>query len=294
MSSEFILSGEEERDSRVKDLVRGAESAGINNPENRIVITGKGGTGKTTITAILSYLIAEKHKVLDVDADPQMNLPYALGLDRKVAAKIVPLNVQADYIEEKTGARPGSGWGEFLSLNPDVSDVVERFGIGINDKISILVMGTLHKSGIGCLCPENDLLESVVRHISIRNDERILMDTEAGVEHFGRAIARGFGHAIVVSEVSFNSIQVASSAVTLAWDLGIKNIHLVFNRVAGNKDDIDSLIDEIDPSIPFTVDQIPFDENLRTVDPSVKPLLTSNSKMVPAVRKLLNRIYESS
>ncbi|HIH60977.1 MAG TPA: AAA family ATPase [Ferroplasma sp.] len=290
---DFTLSNEVKRDEIVKKLVEGTEEFAINRPGNRIVITGKGGTGKTTITAILSYLFAKESHVLAVDADPQMNLPYALGMKRELAREIVPLNRHVDYIEEKTGARPGSGWGEFLSLNPDVSDVVDRFGIDVDERISLLVMGTLHKAAIGCLCPENDLLDSVVRHISLRNDDVILMDTEAGVEHFGRAIAKGFGHAIVVSDVSFNSVQVADSAIKLAWDLGIQKIHLVFNRVGSNESSIKDLLKEMDQSIPFTIDYIPYDDSLGAVDPSVKPLIKNNTTILPAVEKLLKRVQNS-
>jgi len=55
--------------------------------------------------------------------------------------------------EEKTGAKPGSSWGAFFKLNPDVSDVIDRFGININDKLGLLVMGTVKKAAAGCLLP---------------------------------------------------------------------------------------------------------------------------------------------
>lgn len=287
----FTQISEEERDAKVRKIIPRDNMDSPDNSENRIVITGKGGTGKTTITAMLSYMLEKNHHVLAVDADPQMNLPYAMGMDKNAVKRIIPLNMQVDYIEERTGARPGSGWGEFLSLNPDVTDVVNRFGVKIDDRISILVMGTLHKSGIGCLCPENDLLDAVVRHISIRNNENILMDTEAGVEHFGRAIARGFGHAIVVSDVTFNSVQVAASAMKLAWDLGIKGIHLVFNRVEKGTDEVNELLGEIDADLPYTVDMIPYDGKVKTINPSVKHLMTEENAFLPAVKELLNKIY---
>ena len=149
----------------------------------RVVITGKGGAGKTTLTALLCHLFAKgKYKVLAVDEDPQMNLPYALGLPQETCERIVPLSENADYIEEKVGARPGEGWGAFLSLNPSVDDVVERFGFENKVGVKLLVMGTVTEAGKGCLCPENALLAAVMQHIDVRENETILMDTQAGVE----------------------------------------------------------------------------------------------------------------
>jgi CO dehydrogenase maturation factor len=79
----------------------------------------KGGVGKTTLTACLSRMLAgDGLKVLAADEDPQMNLPYALGLPVAEAEQIVPLNRNPDYIEEKTGARPGKSFGALFRLNP--------------------------------------------------------------------------------------------------------------------------------------------------------------------------------
>ncbi|MDT8357949.1 MAG: AAA family ATPase, partial [Methanomicrobiaceae archaeon] len=110
----------------------------------KVVVTGKGGVGKTTITALLAHLIAkEGMRVLAVDEDPQQNLAFSLGYPVEMAARIVPLSENIEYIEEKTGARPGEGWGLFLTLNPNVTDVVERFGVHIRDGLDLLVMGSV-------------------------------------------------------------------------------------------------------------------------------------------------------
>ena len=167
----------------------------------RVVVTGKGGVGKTTLTALLALLLGRREfRVLALDADPQMNLPFALGLPLEQVRSLVPLSENADYVEEKTGARPGAGWGLFFRLNPEVDDVVKRFGVTGPGGVRLLVMGNTVQPAAGCLCPENALLGAVVNAIGLRRDEAILMDTQAGFEHFGRALAKGFKHALVVTD----------------------------------------------------------------------------------------------
>ena len=91
----------------------------------RIAVVGKGGVGKSTLTALLSRVMAQRGLgVTAVDADEQRNLAVTLGFDPLESDTIVPLAQQADYIEEKTGARPGEGSGGIVRLNPDTADVV--------------------------------------------------------------------------------------------------------------------------------------------------------------------------
>ena len=244
--------------------------------EFRLVLTGKGGVGKTTLTATLARLLARSsHRVLALDADPQMNLPFVLGLHESAARALVPLSQSADYVEEKTGARPGRGFGGCLRLNPDVTDVVDRFGVLGPDGVRLMVMGTVSQPATGCLCPENALLASVAGHVSLRDTEAVLIDTQAGVEHFGRALARGFRHAAVVTDPTFNGVQVALHAARLARELGIPKVHLVVNRVRGQADleKVHELLRN-EGVFGFASEHVlPYDERLLECEPSVTALL---------------------
>jgi CO dehydrogenase maturation factor len=256
----------------------------------RVVITGKGGVGKTSLTAMLARLLSRRaYRVLALDSDPQMNLPYALGIPPEQARRLVPLSQNPEYVEEKTGARPGSGWGLFFRLNPDVRDVVERFGVVGPDDVNLLVMGTLVQPAAGCLCPENSLLASVVDAMNLRKNEAILMDTQAGVEHFGRALAKGFRHAAVVTDPTFNGVQVALHAARLSRELGIPAVHLVVNRVRGGHDvdKVGRLIAD-EGGFSFASEHyLPYDERLLAIEPAVGPLLQSTgSPLVAAVSAL--------
>jgi CO dehydrogenase maturation factor len=261
----------------------------MNHQGFRVVITGKGGVGKTTITSLLSHLFtARGYSVLAVDEDPQMNLPYAIGVTPKEGESIIPLSKNLDYVEEKTGARPDSGYGLMFSLNPDVSDVVERFGVKGPDGVNILVMGTVQKAATGCLCPENSLLDAVIRHINLREGEVILMDTQAGVEHFGRALAKGFNQAVLVADPTFNSIEVVKHSAILARELDIPDIHLVINRVRspGDITKVNGMLAEYE-GLFSGKHYIPYDEMMLLYDPDVRPLLEEESEFVDGVRELL-------
>jgi len=255
---------------------------------HRIVVVGKGGVGKSTLTALLARLLARSGaSVLAIDADEQRNLGATLGLDLDVLAGLVPVSAAGDYVEEKTGARPGEGAGGMLRLNPDTADIVDRLSITGPDGVRLLVMGGVQRAGGGCLCPENALLAAAIAGMRLRHDALVLMDTHAGVEHFGRALARGFDSAIVVVEPTFNATQVGLETARLARELGIGDIHLVINRSRGpaDRDRVLTHIDALGGCALDTVHLLPFDQRVLETEPSVDDLL-EHSDIAYAVRHL--------
>ena len=275
-----IEGSDKERRQRLFDIadkLKEFSKKGVKKEEGfRVVVTGKGGAGKTTIAAMLSRIFARKgYKVLAIDEDPQMNLPYAIGISPDVADTTVPLSKNADYIEERTGARPGAGWGLMLTLNPYVDDVVDKFGVLGPDEVRVLVMGTVVQAATGCLCPENALLDAVMNYIVLRENEVIIMDTQAGMEHFGRAMAEGFQHAVIILTPSFNSVQVGLHLAKLANDLKIKHVYLIINKVR-KKNDIKKVEDMLKKfkNIKYDIiETIPYDDILLDIEPSIEPLV---------------------
>jgi CO dehydrogenase maturation factor len=259
----------------------------------RIVITGKGGVGKTSLTALLAHLFAKQgFRVLAVDGDPQQNLAVTLGIPPDDAARIAPVSQSIEYLREKTGAGPGISPGGLLTLNPDVSDVIDRFSVVVEKNLRLLVMGGISQAGGGCLCPEYTLLAAIFRHMRLLPDEVVLLDTPAGMEHFGRAVADGFSCALVVADPSYNALCVAKECSVLARELGINNNILVVNRVGNH-----TVADKISPIMGgFTGFShrvlLPFDPEFVLAEPAVSQLLSSDSEFIMEVRILTEIISD--
>jgi CO dehydrogenase maturation factor len=202
-------------------------------------------------------------------------------------ARVVPLASSADYIEEKTGARPGEGSGAMLRLNPDTSDVVDRLAVSAPDGVRLLVMGGVQRAGGGCLCPENALLAAAIANMRLRQGEVVIMDTHAGVEHFGRALARGFDRALVVVEPTFNSVQVGLETARLAKELGIETIDLVVNQCRNDGDVARALscVERLGGFEFSSITELPFDECVLVSEPSIGDLL-DDSPLATALQSL--------
>jgi CO dehydrogenase maturation factor len=201
----------------------------------KIAVSGKGGVGKTTLSALLAHIYAgQGRSVIAIDADPAGGLAEALGFPRELIAQVAPVAEMGDLIYERTGARPGTSGG-FFSLNPRVDDIPDRFSVA-HRGIRFLRLGTVEKGGSGCICPESSLLQALVTHLILYRDEMLILDMEAGVEHLGRATAQAVDAFLVVVEPGRRSLGTAARVRDLAKDLGIGRVYAVGNRVRHEDD----------------------------------------------------------
>ncbi len=214
----------------------------------KIAITGKGGVGKTTLTALIAQVLASQgRKVLAVDADPSPCLAGALGFPDDLRAKLCPIADMDDLIYERTGAKKGQVGG-FFTINPRVDDIPERFSV-IYRGVQLLEMGSVELGGSGCICPEAAMLKTLFTNLMFRKDEVLLLDMYAGVEHLGRATVDFVDAMLIVVEPTRRSLGTAVQIKKLANDIGLNRIYLVGNKVR-NQDEEDFLNQET-PQIPI-------------------------------------------
>jgi len=200
----------------------------------KIAVSGKGGVGKTTFSALLIRILDEEGKhVLAIDADPDANLAAAIGIDD--SDKIAAISDMKELIYERTKAKPG-GMGSFFKLNPKVDDLPDTLSVKLNN-IKFIRIGGIKKGGSGCICPESTLLKALITHIVLQRNEVVVMDMEAGIEHLGRATAMAVDKLIVVVEPGRRSIDTAERIKKLASEIGISNIKIVGNKIRSDKDE---------------------------------------------------------
>ena len=220
----------------------------------KVAFSGKGGAGKTTIASLfIKALATDGMRVLAVDCDPVADLGRFLGI--KDAERITPIAEMKELINERTQAAYDR---TFYKLNPKVEDIPDAFAKKIGN-IKLIVIGTPKAGGSGCMCPESSFLKALLSRLLLQEDECVVMDMEAGVEHLGRATASFVNHLFIITEPTVSSIEAAKKISRLAGDIKIKDISVILNKVRKNQD-IDFVKDNIS-SLPL-IGSIPFAENL--------------------------------
>ncbi|MBS3788037.1 AAA family ATPase [Candidatus Bipolaricaulota bacterium] len=192
----------------------------------KVAIVGKGGVGKSTISALLgTYGVERGREVIAIDADPDMNLSSCLGVKNTA----IPLIELEDLIAERAGG------GGLVKLNPKVSDIPDKF-YEKADGVKLMVFGTVWSGGSGCTCPENAFLREVLNHLMLERKEVVVVDMEAGIEHLGRGTGEGVDALVAVVEPDHRSLETKWRIEELAEDIGLAKTYTVCNKVRGAED----------------------------------------------------------
>ncbi|RQD78101.1 MAG: carbon monoxide dehydrogenase [Candidatus Syntrophonatronum acetioxidans] len=197
----------------------------------KIAISGKGGVGKTTVAAnLVKAFSRDGYSVYAVDADPDVSLGQTLGFKGEDLARLQPLIDMKEVIDDKS-----SGGGLFYDLNPDVDDVVEDYSLKMGN-IKFLRMGGVKQGGSACYCKENSFLNAVLNSLLFDQEDVVILDMSAGIEHLTRGTSDGVDLIIIITEPTKVSVQTTRVVQQLARDLGIKKIKVLGNKIRHAKE----------------------------------------------------------
>lgn len=204
-----------------------------------IAIAGKGGTGKTTVAALLIKFLSQKGLVLAVDADPSTNLNQALGLPLNDNNTVGRIREKMTEDVSKGRFSPTITKPEYL-FSKIMGSLVESKGF------DLLAMG--RPEGPGCYCAPNEFLRaSLDKLVKDYKYNYIVMDCEAGMEHISRQTTRDVDVLLVMSDPTIRGVTVAARMKDLIGELrsNVGKVGLIVNRVKGElSPEIKKVIDE--------------------------------------------------
>lgn len=250
----------------------------------KIAIVGKGGVGKTTITACLARLLGrDGYNVIAVDADPSLNLSTSMGIPREITMKTPTLFNEEEFIKSRTLLPEG-----LYIMNPKVDDIIEKFGIKGPDNVTLIKFGEVRGGGTRCLCPEYAFLRALFSHLILGVRDIVIFDMVAGLEHMSRGAVRGIDLMLCIIEPSIKAIEVAVQMHKLSKDINIKSFTIIANKIRNNGD-LEFIRGRFEYPI-FSI--IPYDENVIEADKMGVSLMdyAPNSNIIKAIMELKGNI----
>lgn len=196
----------------------------------KIAVSGKGGVGKTTVSANLAKIARRMgYNVLALDADPDSSLGYALGVDPETLLATAPLS----ELEDEIAATMGDG--AMYVLNPDVSSIPDKYAIDVGG-IKLLRMGAVKSGSSECYCRENMFLKAVVSSLLLGSKDVVILDMGAGIEHLTRGTSSGVDVMLIVTEAGFASVQTARVVEKLSGQMGVKHVKFIANKIRSDEE----------------------------------------------------------
>lgn len=197
-------------------------------PNVTIAVAGKGGTGKTTLAALLIRYLEEHTDgtILAVDGDPSSNLNIALGLE--LESTVGDIREEA-LLESQSGTyNPAMPKHDYFAYRIEEA-LVE------GDRVDLIAMG--RPEGPGCYCAANNILRNVIDRLGDQYDF-VVIDNEAGMEHISRQTTRHIDHLFIVSDPTQRGLTAAGGIRRLVNQLSshgtrVTHVHFVVSRVRG-------------------------------------------------------------
>ncbi len=246
----------------------------------KVAVAGKGGVGKTLIAGGIARGFAERGlKTIGIDADSSPNLGLTLGLTAEQTRKIIPISDNQPLVESKTS----TGYSGVYNLNFSVDDIVKQYSVPTPLGVNLIVMGTVHTMGAGCMCAPTAVIRALLRHLVVEINEAVVLDLEAGVEHIGRGTARQVDDLLIVVDSNMKSLEIAKHIHDMAAEAGMKSLHLIGNRVMNDtqKEAIQTFADQNNMKV---LAYVPWDQQV--IESDMLGITPLKNKEIEAVKTI--------
>lgn len=243
-------------------------------------VTGKGGTGKTTLSALLLRALVERGKkpILAVDADPNSNLNESLGVPLKRSVG----EVREGLLEKQGSLSPEQSKEDYLGY-------MIQSSLTESDAFDLIAMG--RPEGPGCYCYVNNVLRKIVDSMT-SSYPYVVMDTEAGLEHLSRRTTRDLDLMIIMTDPTARGIATARRIAELVKELDTKvgQIYAVANRVPEPLDE--RIRQDLQNAGLRCLGVVPEDELVREFEAEGKPIynLPDGSKAFKSVNDMVDKL----
>lgn len=247
-----------------------------------IALAGKGGVGKTTVSALVTRYFNERGKspLLAIDADPNSNLGETLGIEIEKTVG----DIREDFMKDPQAVP--SGMDKVLYLEMLMNQVLIE-----KDKFDLLVMG--RQEGQGCYCMVNNILNRFAEELE-SNYEYLLVDNEAGMEHLSRRTSGKVDMLLMVTDYALRGLRAVGRINGMLGDLKLEvaNKGLIVNRAPETLGK--AFLDEVDKIGVPIIATIPDDGNLLEFDMEQRSLLEldDDSPAVSAVNHTMEKVKE--
>lgn len=248
----------------------------MNNNATIIALSGKGGVGKTSISAAIVKLLVEAYpdkKILAIDADPAVGLSTALGIDVKTTID----DIRKEIVDTVEGGDTKTAIELLGDARYKIFDALVE-----TDGFAFIAVG--RPESAGCYCKINTYLKEVISILS--NDfDYVVIDGEAGIEQINRRVMEKVTHLLLITDASKKGTQVISTIKNVADELVMyKKIGAIVNRLPD-----ESVIPHINTNGIPVLSYIPNDKNLAIYDIEGKNItkLPDDSNVVEGVKKAL-------
>ncbi len=252
----------------------------------KIAVIGKGGSGKTTISATLSRLLARRGlAVVAIDGDPNPNLAIALGVSAQQADRLRPLpNDLLKHVSDDEGAIS-------LTITRTKNELEAECGAEAPDGVTLLLGGQVEAAGRGCLCSKHATVRGLMGELVLERRDVIVLDMEASIEHLSRGTIAHAERLLIVVEPYYRALETAGRIARLAPQLGIPDVMAIGNKVRGGEDEAAIRTYCAQHNLPIGA-MVPYDDRVGEADRRGMALLdyAPDSRAVEAIVGLSNRL----